>query len=96
MFIKARVGITSALQIKKVDVYAYAMIIYQVWSGIKPWNGLESVDIENKVLANLRPEIPDQITNESIRDLIKACWQEDPVQRPSFSQIVETVRSNIV
>jgi len=39
-----------------------------------------------------RPEIPKEISScQWLNDLLKECWQQDPIQRPTASQVVDTL-----
>jgi hypothetical protein len=40
----------------------------------------------------LRPRIPNN-ANPQWRDLIVACWSEDPAARPSFDEIMKTLEN---
>jgi len=35
----------------------------------------------------LRPDIPDSIKDDKLVKLMQECWDTDPDQRPSFSEI---------
>lgn len=48
----------------------------------------------NKVLKGERPEINDMMMPKCIQDLIESCWSQEPSKRPTFSQIVEELRTN--
>ena len=67
------------------------MILYQIWTGLKPWGALTNDGIEQKVLAKQRPEIPKQV---KFQDLITNCWDVNPSIRKHFSEIIQTLLSN--
>jgi len=33
---------------------------------------------------------------EELRDLMKQCWQEDPLDRPDFSEIKKTINKIVI
>jgi serine/threonine protein kinase len=80
-----------------IDVYAYAMVLYELITLAVPWSrpkGVTSVtkfQLIHYVSGGLRPTIPSTVP-DSYRQLIEACWQQNPSLRPSFRQIVEQAR----
>ena len=80
-------GLQIQKNIKKVDVYAYAMILYQVFANTKPWLDVTTSEIEEKVLANTRPEIPKSV-DAKIANLIERCWHSNPETRTTFTDSV--------
>ena len=72
-----------------VDVYAYAIIIYEVISGIVPFGVNKSqFNIMSDVVNNIRPTVPDNFP-ASYKKLMEECWNQDPNLRPTFSKIVQ-------
>jgi hypothetical protein len=39
----------------------------------------------------LRPTIPKH-THSKLGELLQKCWQQDPAERPDFSEILETLQ----
>jgi serine/threonine protein kinase len=73
----------------KVDVYSYAMILWEMLSRDIPFGNMVSAQVICQVLIhNKRPQIPPQ-TPEALVELIKFGWDTDPSVRPDFSAIVE-------
>jgi serine/threonine protein kinase len=74
-----------------VDVYAFAVLIYQLFSRsltFEDGTPVRAPEARMKVARGLRferrPEIP-----ESFWCLITVCWHQDPTVRPTFAEIVE-------
>jgi serine/threonine protein kinase len=76
-----------------VDVYAYGMILYEMYTETVPFSGQDRYQIFNQVCQKgLRPDLPD---NEStISRLISDCWHFDPASRPSFEEIYSRFEDN--
>jgi len=74
----------------KSDVYSYAIVIWEIWTGEAPCpKDLSTVTLANKVLfENYRPPIPPGSIPESWKALIELCWTKDPAERPSFERIL--------
>ena len=75
-----------------VDVYAYAMILYELGTKKIPFEGLRPIQIAGRVLDGDRPELPDSIP-KGMRELIVRCWAQDRKDRPSFHQIIKAFES---
>ena len=91
MFASNESSLSSDLQDNytlKVDVYSYAMTIYEIASGQKPWNDIkDSNDIVELVLDGKRPNIVESIPDR-IAELIEVCWSQKPADRPSFIDVL--------
>lgn len=74
------------------DIYSFGMFLVEllVPSCSNPWDGVcRPMLIPSKVLANERPTLPSYLDGllpevlNSYTDLIKKCWVENPLERPS-------------
>eukprot|EP00162_Nutomonas_longa_P009391 comp19219_c0_seq3/m.35946 comp19219_c0_seq3/g.35946 ORF comp19219_c0_seq3/g.35946 comp19219_c0_seq3/m.35946 type:complete len:224 (-) comp19219_c0_seq3:151-822(-) len=77
------------------DIYAFALILWQMMSGEMPYSKeCESpVQIIYRVATqNFRPVI-DERWPDPIKDLIRACWEHDPNLRPLATQVVTTLEN---
>jgi len=78
---------------EKVDVYSFALCIYEMFTGRVPHDCMEPMKFANAVAyQHFRPHIPDTVPPEW-RLLIQACWHEKPVERPSFESILASIES---
>jgi serine/threonine protein kinase len=69
-----------------VDVYAYGMILCEMYTETIPFSGLDRIKIFKLVVdAGKRPPLPDP--DSPIARLIAACWAQDPNDRPTFEHI---------
>lgn len=72
----------------KVDVYSFGIMIWEVVTGEVPYAGLTPLQAAIGVVQrNLRPTMP-PTASPKLTDLAEACWHQDPVQRPEFSEAV--------
>lgn len=82
---------------KAVDVYAFAMLAYEIVTGKKPFfeNG-ENISIQkhNEMVMNgERPLFTKDVPDKMIT-LIQKCWSQKPDDRPSFEGIFGTLSSD--
>lgn len=78
---------TSHKYDNKVDVYSYAMILYEMITGYYPFEGCTLLEITMKLKNKKRPKLPDDGKNELIKNLIVQCWDQNPKKRPPFKDI---------
>ena len=73
----------------KVDVYAYAIIAYQVLTGIVPFGeNITQQKLTRRVLDGKRPSLDPVPT--PFQPLLKKCWAQNESDRPDFEFIVQT------
>lgn len=88
---------------KPVDVYAFAVIVWEMLERKIPFHKVNNKDIEAKVRAGERPPISAKYmdamkpydNNKHFSVLVKmieACWKQDPRERPSFTEVKEKLR----
>ena len=72
-----------------VDVYSFAVCLWQMLVGLRPYNDRRETLNELKVAVahGLRPVIPDAAP-APLGALIHEMWHPDPARRPSFASIV--------
>jgi len=77
----------------KVDVYSFAMIVFQLFECSIPFAGVDPVEAaRNAAMLHVRPSFPprNKLTpvEQKLRDLVTACWDPDAEKRPTFEEIV--------
>ncbi|KAK8858250.1 hypothetical protein M9Y10_013351 [Tritrichomonas musculus] len=81
---------------KAMDVYSFAMIVYELITLKKPFEDIHNTNII-KILQRVQqgnmPEIDDSVP-ESFKKLIQQCWAQEPDERPTFNQIVHSLRTD--
>jgi serine/threonine protein kinase len=73
----------------KVDVYAYAMLLWEMVTSRYPFADCEfGVQVEKRVCAGGRPDLPRDCPGPpAFQALIRQCWSQDPVERPKFDEV---------
>lgn len=74
---------------EKVDVYSFAMIIFEVVAREIPFEDEEPAGVGNLIMTGNRPDleaVPPDIPG-NLRDLMILCWDKDPNRRPAFDKV---------
>lgn len=78
---------------EKVDVYSFGVLLWEMLTGQVPWASVPSpmqVIYYVGVLGQ-RPPMPEGC-QPALRALIESCWGESPASRPTFREILETLK----
>ena len=74
---------------EKVDVYSYAMCLLELVDCNLPWSWCGTgAEVPFKVTRGERPDRQLRGAEPEVAELIKRCWNQDPLRRPSFATIV--------
>ena len=76
----------------KCDIYSFGMVCYEILTGEVPFSEVPLKKIRDFVSNGERPELPKQCPEE-LAALIKRCWDSNPSERPSFSEICLELRN---
>jgi hypothetical protein len=76
----------------KVDVYAYGILLYEIWHFDPPFADLEAHEVEKYVLEGGRPEVDWKSTPEPLVRLIDSCWAQKAKERPTFEAVARSLR----
>ena len=75
-----------------VDIFSFAMVLYEMITYQKPFDGEAKADIVTLILQNLRPHLSDHAVPEGglycLAELVKQCWESKPSDRPKPLTIV--------
>lgn len=80
---------------EKVDVYSFAILLWECLTGKVPWGHVPSpMQIIYYVgVLNQRPALPaDGSVPADLERLIQDCWVVDPTKRPGFDSILERLQ----
>lgn len=76
---------------RKVDVYGFGLILWEMVAGTIPYEDMTPVQAAFAVVnKNMRPPIPGDCP-PAMKALIELCWALQPEKRPEFWQIVKVL-----
>eukprot|EP00191_Tetraselmis_sp_GSL018_P002999 CAMPEP_0177596840 /NCGR_PEP_ID=MMETSP0419_2-20121207/11358_1 /TAXON_ID=582737 /ORGANISM="Tetraselmis sp., Strain GSL018" /LENGTH=539 /DNA_ID=CAMNT_0019088901 /DNA_START=352 /DNA_END=1971 /DNA_ORIENTATION=- len=82
---------TEGKSSKRSDVYAFGILLWELFCYSRPYLGMRDVAIVHRVVEDdLRPVFPKTAPREYV-ELATSCWDKDPMKRPSFEQILHQV-----
>ncbi|KAL0026103.1 hypothetical protein WJX79_010637 [Trebouxia sp. C0005] len=74
---------------KSADVYAYGVLLYELFTAERPWNGLRHAEVLHKVAVKKeRLQLPED-TPQLFKNVFEECTDPAPAQRPTFLQLLE-------
>lgn len=86
---------TGAIYDEKVDVYSYAMILFEIICREIPFEEEEPANVGRLTVQGARPDLeavpPD--CPEVLRDLMITCWAHEPFKRLAFDRIVDILNT---
>ena len=77
---------------EKVDVFSYSLIVYWLFTGLRPFVHLRDpvAAVRYSALEQGRPPLG-ILKWESMRELLKRCWAQLADDRPQFSDVLESL-----
>ena len=78
---------------EKVDVYSFGVIVWQMAKDKVPYNGMMRAELLDRVSAKGERPKMDRSWPSCFCAFLDSCWHPDPVQRPSFADILITLEA---
>jgi serine/threonine protein kinase len=82
------------------DVYAFGMVMYELYTGCQPWaaelqaSRMQPVVVAGWVLEGRRPSIPGHVP-QPLADIMRRCWDAEPSRRPALSVVVNALSHGV-
>uniref|UniRef100_A0A8C1CKJ8 Tyrosine-protein kinase n=1 Tax=Cyprinus carpio carpio TaxID=630221 RepID=A0A8C1CKJ8_CYPCA len=76
----------------KSDIWAFGVLMWEVYTlGRMPYDRWNNTEIVEKITAGHRLFRP-QLANDKVYAIMNICWHERPDERPTFSDLVMTIK----
>ncbi|KAG2440885.1 hypothetical protein HXX76_003739 [Chlamydomonas incerta] len=84
---------TEAKVTDRADVWAFGMVLYEMVTRKRPWEGTRNAVIGYLVaIERRRPELPEPghpLCPPPLRSLIERCWRHNPEERPAAAEVLK-------
>lgn len=79
------------------DVYSFAILLWEVMTLEKPFEGMTSKVFFHRVFKlGLRPKLDKRVGSKALQSFIRRCWDQSQDKRPSFKKITEVLESEVL
>eukprot|EP01025_Chloroclados_australasicus_P038580 TRINITY_DN39816_c0_g1_i1.p1 TRINITY_DN39816_c0_g1~~TRINITY_DN39816_c0_g1_i1.p1 ORF type:complete len:508 (-),score=57.89 TRINITY_DN39816_c0_g1_i1:700-2094(-) len=76
----------------KADIYSLGVLLWELYSGQRPWDREQEFRVIFRVGSNAeRPIIPESCP-ENYRELIEKCWSQNPTDRPDAIDVLRMLK----
>ncbi|GBB86829.1 hypothetical protein RclHR1_13280001 [Rhizophagus clarus] len=78
------------------NIYSFSMIMWELTSGIPPFNNRpHDFQLALNICRGERPKIVEN-TPQCYIDLMKKCWDNDPLKRPTASEVLDIINKWVI
>ena len=86
---EARVEASNGGLSRASDVFAFGMLLFELFTGAMPWGQRTAPATAWKLTCgNLRPPLPPSpLLDPALSGLIQQCWRQDPASRPGMHEV---------
>eukprot|EP00903_Cladosiphon_okamuranus_P019661 g18074.t1 len=77
---------------KSVDLYAFGILLWEIFSRDIPFAGFSAADVREAVVSGGRPRVPTGNPSQ-VGQLMCRCWCQDPRQRPPFNEVEDLLQA---
>ena len=85
-------GTKPAVETKAGDVFAFAMLAYEIFTGELPFEGQAKSIAARRITKGDRPEFPQNASEAGLTAemcaFLQQCWRVDPAERPTIDGVV--------
>jgi serine/threonine protein kinase len=74
------------------DVFAFGVLLYEIFARSTPWPGLANVNVVLRVAKGERMELPKTVP-AAVRKVTKQCWAQEAAERPKMAAVVDGLRA---
>ena len=75
-----------------VDVFAFGVLVNELWAREVPWDGYAPFEIKSKVVAGERPPVS-RTMPYACESLLKRLWHATPADRPTMAEAIPSLEA---
>jgi serine/threonine protein kinase len=79
--------IESRLYSKASDVFAFGVLLFEIFKREAPWSGVYNLDVAFKIRTGERMDVSSRKIPSEIATLMKECWAHATKERPSMEKV---------
>ena len=79
---------------KASDVFAFGVVLFEIWAREMPWTGVKNLKVAMDVSAGKRMKPPDSAL-AAVQQLMLECWSAGAGERPSMSEVQRRLRDEM-
>jgi hypothetical protein len=79
---------------KATDVFAFAVLLFEIFAREEPWKNVPPINAITKVIAGERMVVPAS-ASAVVRNLMEQCWAQDPAQRPHMRAVCKVLEEEV-
>ncbi|RIA93932.1 kinase-like domain-containing protein [Glomus cerebriforme] len=77
---------------KATDIYSFGTLMWEIFAGNSPFSDIpHDLTLISRIISGERPPMLFVIPDE-FQILIKRCWDEDPLKRPTIGEILDDIK----
>jgi hypothetical protein len=81
---------------KASDVFAFGVLLFEIFKQEEPWKGVYSIDVAVKVRSGERLDVSSRKIPREIAALMTDCWAAAKKERPSMEQVQRVLHDNLL
>jgi predicted Ser/Thr protein kinase len=74
------------------DVFAFGVVLYEIFTASPPWAGLAPLEVATKVMGGQTLEMPATV-DKRISTIAAQCWEREPNDRPEMKDVHSSLSS---
>lgn len=75
---------------ESIDVYALAVTLWQIWTGIEPYQNIDTFSLYKLIMSGTHPDLPKD-SPDGLNEAFSAGWNLNPKQRITSQELLDRI-----